>query len=295
MEECIMKRLLDIVFSVIALVMLSPLLILVAVILRCTGEGYVLYRQERVGKGGRPFGLYKFATMLKDSPRMAGGLLTTQNDPRILPFGRILRATKINEIPQLLNVLLGDMSLIGPRPQAKAHFDVFSAHVKQEILKVRPGLSGAGSIVFHDESAILAQCGQDEHVFYAEDIAPYKGQIEVWYVQHQSLWLDGLLILLTLWVVLFPKSRLHLRLLRDLPALESRVLADCLGVPVPPGRLVLRVSRPSVTERIAMEEAGRVQPYRQHGRDIGRRKAAFTPQKWSEISGVAPSKSGSGD
>jgi hypothetical protein len=187
------------------------------------------------------------------------------------------------------------MSLIGPRPQAKAHFDVFSAHVKQEILKVRPGLSGAGSIVFHDESAILAQCGQDEHVFYAEDIAPYKGQIEVWYVQHQSLWLDGLLILLTLWVVLFPKSRLHLRLLRDLPALESRVLADCLGVPVPPGRLVLRVSRPSVTERIAMEEAGRVQPYRQHGRDIGRRKAAFTPQKWSEISGVAPSKSGSGD
>jgi lipopolysaccharide/colanic/teichoic acid biosynthesis glycosyltransferase len=224
-----MKRLLDILLSSVALIVLSPLLIPVAIILRCTGEGYIFYRQERVGRGGRIFGLYKFATMLKDSPSMVGGLLTTKNDPRILPFGRFLRATKINEIPQLLNVLLGDMSLIGPRPQAKPHFEVFPEHVKREIIKVRPGLSGIGSIVFRDEDSILAQCGKDQHLCYAEDIAPYKGELEVWYVQHQSVALDLLLILLTIWVVLFPKSRYHAKLLRDLPQPDSTILSATLA------------------------------------------------------------------
>ena len=220
-----MKRLLDILLSSAALIVLSPLLIPVAIILRCTGEGYIFYRQERVGKGGRIFGLYKFATMFKDSPNMPGGLLTTKNDPRILPCGRILRATKINEIPQLLNVLLGDMSLIGPRPQAEPHFEVFPEHVKREIIKVRPGLSGIGSIVFRDEDSILAQCGKDQHLCYAEDIAPYKGELEIWYVQHQSAALDLRLILLTIWVVLFPKNRYHAKLLRDLPQPDSAILS----------------------------------------------------------------------
>jgi lipopolysaccharide/colanic/teichoic acid biosynthesis glycosyltransferase len=225
LEEERMKRLLDILLSSIALIVLSPLLIPVAIILRCTGEGYIFYRQERIGKDGRPFGLYKFATMLKDSPNMAGGLLTTTDDPRVLPFGRFLRAMKINEIPQLLNVLLGDMSLIGPRPQARPHFEVFPAHVKREIIKVRPGLSGIGSIVFRDEDSILAQCGKDRHLCYAEDIAPYKGELEIWYVQHQSVSLDLLLILLTMWVVLFPKSRHHVKWLGDLPQPDSPILS----------------------------------------------------------------------
>jgi len=223
-----MKRLLDILLSSIALLVLSPLLVPVAMILRCTGEGNIFYRQERVGRGGRTFGLYKFATMLKDSPNMPGGLLTMEHDPRILPFGRILRATKINEIPQLLNVLLGDMSLIGPRPQVRPHFDVFPQHVKREIVKIRPGLSGIGSIVFRDEDSILAQCGKDQHQCYAEDIAPYKGELEIWYVQHQSTALDLLLILLTIWVVMFPKSSYHVRLLKDLPQPDSAVLSACL-------------------------------------------------------------------
>ncbi len=224
-----MKRVLDILLSSIALLVLSPLLVLVAIILRCTGEGYIFYRQERVGRDGRIFGLYKFATMLKDSPDMPGGLLTMEHDPRILPFGRILRATKINEIPQLLNVLLGNMSLIGPRPQARPHFEVFPEHVKREIVKIRPGLSGIGSIVFRDEDSILAQCGKDQHQCYAEDIAPYKGELEVWYVQHQNLALDLLLILLTIWVVLFPRSRQYAKLLRDLPKPDSEVLASCVA------------------------------------------------------------------
>jgi lipopolysaccharide/colanic/teichoic acid biosynthesis glycosyltransferase len=224
-----MKRLLDVLLSSIALLILSPLLIPVVIILRCTGEGDVFYRQERVGRGGRIFGLYKFATMLKDSPNLPGGLFTTKNDPRVFPFGRFLRATKINELPQLLNVLLGDMSLIGPRPQARPHFDVFPKHVRREIIKVRPGLSGIGSIIFRDEDTILAQCGKDHHQYYAEDIAPYKGELEIWYVQHQCLALDLLLIFLTVWVVLFPKSRYYAKLLRDLPEPDSAVLAAAVA------------------------------------------------------------------
>lgn len=224
-----MKRALDIMFSLVALVILSPLLIPVVIVLRFTGEGYVFYRQERVGKGGRLFGLYKFATMLRDSPSLPGGLLTQKGDARILPFGRILRASKINEIPQLLNVLRGDMSLIGPRPQAKSHFDVFPEHVREEIIKVRPGLSGIGSIMFRDEDLILAQCHRDEHEFYAQDIAPYKGKLEIWYIRHHSVMLDLLLIGLTIGVVLFPRMRLPRKLRRELPIPDSAALLRCMA------------------------------------------------------------------
>jgi lipopolysaccharide/colanic/teichoic acid biosynthesis glycosyltransferase len=181
-----MKRTLDILFSATALLALSPLLLVVAILLRYTGEGCVFYRQERVGRGGRTFVLYKFVTMRKDCGHTPEDLLTAQNDPRILPLGRVLRSTKINELPQLFNVLVGDMSLIGPRPQVKPHFDIYPEQVRRELVKVRPGLSGIGSIVFHDESALGSRCGKDYNRCYAEDIAPYKGKLELWYVQHQS-------------------------------------------------------------------------------------------------------------
>jgi len=223
-----MKRALDILLSVLALIILSPLLIVVAFILRCTGERYVFYWQPRVGYQGRVFHLCKFVTMLKDSPNLPGGVLTAKNDPRILPFGRILRAAKINEIPQFWNVLRGDMSLIGPRPQAPAHFEIFPEHVKREIIKVRPGLSGIGSIVFRNEESILAVCHTDQMDFYANDIAPYKGELEVWYVQHRSVAIDLLLILLTVQVVLFPGTIWCLKLLKDLPKPNSSLLSACL-------------------------------------------------------------------
>jgi lipopolysaccharide/colanic/teichoic acid biosynthesis glycosyltransferase len=225
-----MKRLLDILLSSMALIILSPLLIPVAIILRCTGEGYIFYCQERVGQGGRVFRLYKFATMLKDSPNLPGGLFTKKNDPRVFPVGRLLRAAKINEIPQLLNVLLGDMSFIGPRPQVQAHFDMFPAHVRREIIKVRPGLSGIGSIVFRDEEVILAENGRGEEQFYAEDIAPYKGELEIWYVQHQSMRLDLLLMVLTVWALVFPRSTWYVKLLKDLPRPGSAELASALSL-----------------------------------------------------------------
>jgi lipopolysaccharide/colanic/teichoic acid biosynthesis glycosyltransferase len=249
LEEEIMKRLLDVLLSSIALIVLSPLLVPVAIILRCTGEGDIFYRQERVGRGGRIFGLYKFATMLKDSPNLPGGLFTTKNDPRVFPFGRFLRATKINELPQLLNVLLGDMSLIGPRPQAKPHFAVFPKHVQREIIKVRPGLSGIGSLVFRNEEAILAESGQSEEQFYTQDIAPYKGELEIWYVHHQSVRLDLLLIFLTIGAVLFPKAKWCDRLLSSTPKPTSATLCECLGMSEPTGGTVPRLEhRPAIVE-----------------------------------------------
>ncbi len=212
-----MTRALDILLSALALLCLLPLLAVVALVLRCSGEGEVLYEQQRVGLGGRLFGLQKFATMLKDSPNLGTGLLTLQNDPRVLPVGRFLRKTKLNELPQLWNVLRGDMSLIGPRPQAPAHFEVFPAHVKAELVKVRPGLSGIGSIVFRDEESLLGVPGRDPERYYAEVIAPYKGELELWFIAHRGTWLYLKLVALTVWAVLWPRGVPYRALLPGLP------------------------------------------------------------------------------
>jgi lipopolysaccharide/colanic/teichoic acid biosynthesis glycosyltransferase len=218
-----MTRLLDVVFSGLALFVLAPLLLPVALVLRFTGEGEVFYRQDRVGKDGRRFGLLKFATMLKDSPNIGPGLLTVKDDPRVLPVGRFLRKTKINELPQLINILRGEMSVIGPRPQAPRHFDVFPEHVKREIVKTRPGLSGIGSIVFRDEEELLARNAGREDAFYRDVIARYKGELELWYLHNQGVGLYLLLIALTVWVVLFPASTAYRRLLPGLPATPEQL------------------------------------------------------------------------
>jgi len=212
-----MKRLLDVLLSGLALLVLSPLLIPIVIALRCTGEGEIFYGQDRVGKDGKIFKLLKFATMLKDSPNLGTGLLTTKGDPRVLPLGRILRKTKINELPQLINIFFGDMSIIGPRPQTKNHVDLFPEEMRKVIVQVRPGLSGIGSIVFRDEETILTHSPKGYQRCFAEDITPYKGALELWYILHQSIGLDILLILLTIGAVLFPESRLHFKLLKTLP------------------------------------------------------------------------------
>lgn len=212
-----MKRLLDVLLSGLALLVLSPLLIPIVIALRCTGEGEIFYGQERVGKDGKIFKLLKFATMLKDSPNLGTGLLTTKGDPRVLPLGRILRKTKINELPQLINIFLGDMSIIGPRPQTKNHVDLFPEEMRRVIVQVPPGLSGIGSIVFRDEEHILTHSPKGYQQCFAEDITPYKGELELWYIRNQSLWLDFKLILLTIWAVIAPAGRLHFKLLKGLP------------------------------------------------------------------------------
>ena len=211
-----MQRLLDILLSGLALLVLSPLLLPIAIALRFTGEGEVFYVQQRVGRGNRTFGLYKFATMLKNSPSIGTGTVTLKHDPRVLPLGRFLRKTKINELPQLLNIFKGDMSIVGPRPQTHRCFDAFPAASQGEIVKVRPGLSGIGSIVFRDEEELMHASAQPER-FYDDVIMPYKGSLEEWYVAHQGLVTYALCIFATAWVVAFPHSRMVWRLFPGLP------------------------------------------------------------------------------
>lgn len=211
-----MQRLLDIVISSIALLALSPLLIPVVLILRSTGEREIFFRQKRVGRGGRLFGLIKFATMLKNSPNIGTGTITLKDDPRVLPFGRLLRKTKINELPQLLNILKGDMSIIGPRPQTQRCFDAFPRKSQDEIIKVRPGLSGIGSIVFRDEEDMMYASNEPDR-FYDKVIMPYKGQLEEWFVANKSASVYAKCILLTIWVVMKPDSPITWSAFPDLP------------------------------------------------------------------------------
>lgn len=211
-----MQRFFDITLSALALLVLSPLLLPVALALRLTGEGEVFFIQQRVGRGGRMFGLYKFATMLKNSPNIGTGTVTVKGDPRVLPLGRWLRRTKINELPQLLNIFIGDMSIIGPRPQTRRCFDAFPLSSQDQIIKVRPGLSGIGSIVFRDEEDLMHASAEPER-FYDEVIMPYKGRLEEWYVAHQGLHTYLASIIATAWVVVFPKSEVVWKLFAGLP------------------------------------------------------------------------------
>jgi len=211
-----MTRILDVLFSLLALVVLSPLLLPIAIVLRLTGEGEVFYCQQRVGKGGEMFGLLKFATMLKDSPNLGTGTVTLKGDPRVLPVGRFLRKTKLNELPQLLNILKGDMSVIGPRPQTLRCFQAFPEDAQQAIQRVRPGLSGVGSVIFRGEEDLMDNAENADRL-YDEVIMPYKGKLEEWYVSRQGGGIYFVLIFLTGWVVLFSKSRLPWKLLPDLP------------------------------------------------------------------------------
>lgn len=220
------KRGFDILLSGLAIVALSPLLIPVMIILKCTGEHDIFYGQDRIGYKNKHFKILKFATMLRNSPNMAGGLHTTHGDPRVLPFGRVLRKTKINELPQLFNIFLGDMAIVGPRPLVDKTFAPYSDEVKANIYNVKPGLTGIGSVVFRDEETLLSDCvkkGMNIDEAYAKIVSPYKGALEMWYQEHMGFWTDLTLIFLTAWVIVFPKSDLVGKLFHDLPQREDKV------------------------------------------------------------------------
>ena len=210
-----MFRFVDLFLAVLALIFLLPVFLPIMILLRLTGEGEIFFRQQRVGRGGKPFDLIKFATMLKDSPSMGVGTITLKNDPRILPIGKFLRSTKINELPQLLNIISGDMSFIGPRPQTKRCFDAFPLQSQKCITLVPPGLSGIGSIVFREEDLMLEETDADD--FYDNIIMPYKGRLEEWYVSNRSINLYFLLIIFTFWVLLFRRSKILWHMFPSLP------------------------------------------------------------------------------
>lgn len=220
----LIKRLFDIIFSLIAIIILLPLLLPITVLLLLTGERKVFYLQERVGFKNSLFSIYKFATMLFNSPNMPGGLITLKKDPRLTPLGGFLRTTKINELPQLVNILFGHMSFVGPRPVMQKSFDGYPEDVKTVIYNVKPGLTGIGSIVFRDEETLITKVkeeGGDIWYYYTNVIYPYKGKLEQWYQENQSFKVDFFILFLTAWAILSPNNQLVFKIFRGLPARED--------------------------------------------------------------------------
>ena len=214
-----MPRIIDVLLSILALLVLLPLFIPIIAILLLTGEHKVFYSQTRVGYKNQDFKILKFATMLSNSANMGSGSLTLKNDPRVLPVGSFLRKSKINELPQILNIIIGDLSIVGPRPQMQVDFDKYSDEVQRKIYNVRPGLTGIGSIVFRDEESLISAASEKEnpHDFYKRVIAPYKGELEMWYQAKRSLILDFQLIFITAWAIVVPETRLYEKWFHDLP------------------------------------------------------------------------------
>lgn len=197
------KRLFDIVLATVGLMLFAPVLVGAGLVVRLTSPGPILFRQERIGRGFRPFTIYKFRTMVVDAPRL-GAPLTCGDDPRITPVGRLLRKTKIDELPQLVNVLKGDMSFVGPRPEVRRYVEMFRADY-EEILAVRPGITDLASIAYRDEADVLGRAA-DPHAEYVERILPHKIRLAKEYPSRSSVCFDIGLILQTLAAIVRPTT-----------------------------------------------------------------------------------------
>ncbi len=190
------KRLFDIVCAGLGLLLLSPLLLAVAVWIKLDSRGPVMFRQERVGRFGAPFRIHKFRTMRVDAPRL-GPQITIGDDARITRSGRWLRATKVDELPQLWDVLRGAMSLVGPRPEVPRYVALYPAELRELVLSVRPGITDPASLSFRNESELLAKAADPERE-YVEVVMPMKLRLAADYVRNASLGGDIRLILATL-------------------------------------------------------------------------------------------------
>jgi len=197
------KRCLDVAFSAVGLLALSPLFALCAVLAKAQSPGGVFYWGPRVGRGGRPFRMAKFRTMMCDAPSKGPGV-TAEDDPRMTAVGRFLRRTKLDELPQLLNVLNGTMSLVGPRPelpQYVAHYD----EQQRRVLSVRPGITGPTQIAFRHEERMLAG-REDVESYYVESIMPRKLAMDLAYIADRGVWADLGYLFLTVWRIVVPKK-----------------------------------------------------------------------------------------
>jgi lipopolysaccharide/colanic/teichoic acid biosynthesis glycosyltransferase len=190
-----MKRVFDILLSSLGLLFLSPLFLLLAVAIRLESPGPVFFRQERAGKGGIPFRIFKFRTMVSDAAEM-GPSITAAGDPRITRVGRFLRRTKLDEFPQLINVLKGEMSLVGPRPEIPSYVALYDER-QRKVLSVRPGITDPASILYADEEGILAGTANPQRL-YVETILPKKLELNLQYIGNISLKNDISLIFKTL-------------------------------------------------------------------------------------------------
>ena len=201
------KRAFDIVLSGLGLLILSPIFLLIAILIKRDASGTVFYRGMRLGLGDKPFSILKFRSMREDAASYAGPPLTAEDDPRITPLGKWLRDTKINELPQLWNVLVGEMSLVGPRPEEPSLAQTWPLEVRAEVLSVRPGITSPASVLFRDEEKMLSVDRLMDT--YLSDILPSKLRLDQLYVRHHSLLLDLDVLLWTFLVVLAPNLRQH--------------------------------------------------------------------------------------
>ena len=193
-----MKRLLDVIASALGLLFTSPVLAVSAIAVKRDSPGRVIFRQQRVGLGGRPFDIWKFRTMRQDAP---GAAVTVGDDPRITRSGRFLRSTKFDELPQLVNVLRGEMSLVGPRPEVPHYVDLWPASAKKQILSVRPGITDPASIEFRRESEELA-LADDPEAYYVDVVLPRKVALYCEYVEKRSFVGDLVILARTAFSVL---------------------------------------------------------------------------------------------
>lgn len=190
-----LKRLFDIILSSISLIVISPFFMFSAIVIKLDSKGPVFYRGKRTGRYGKPFRIFKFRTMVVNAEKL-GGPSTTNNDPRITKIGQLLRKYKLDELPQFINVLKGEMSFVGPRPEVQHYVEMFTEEEK-DILNVRPGITDWASLWNPDEGAILAG-SLDPEKAYMEKIRPQKIKLQLKYVREQSFWSDLKIIFLTL-------------------------------------------------------------------------------------------------
>jgi len=215
-----LKRIFDIFSSSIILILFFPIGIIISIILKISGEGEVFYIQNRIGKNGKSFGMYKFATMIKDSPNIGAGDITLKNDPRVLPFGKFLRKLKLNEFPQFINVFIGEMSMVGPRPLVSNQYNKIPNGIKIRINHLTPGITGIGSVVFRDEERYLKNNKQESNDFYIKEITPFKAKLECWYADNTSIIIDVKLIIITIFLIFFPNKNIYNLFFKDIPRHE---------------------------------------------------------------------------
>jgi lipopolysaccharide/colanic/teichoic acid biosynthesis glycosyltransferase len=199
-----LKRLFDIIVALIGLILLSPLLLVFAIMVKLDSPGPVFYRAPRVGKDGKVFRMYKFRSMVVDAPKV-GPAITVDNDPRITRVGARLRDSRLDELPQLINVLTGEMSMVGPRPEAPYYVEMFSPE-QREVLKVKPGMTGPAQVVFrHEEEELTNVENLDDE--YMNVVLPPKLALDMQYIEQQSLALDMKLLCQTGWALLADRVR----------------------------------------------------------------------------------------
>ena len=223
------KRLIDLLASCFGMLLIAPFFVCLMLLLRFTGEKEVFYRQKRIGYKNKEFFILKFATMLKDSPQMGNKTVTLRNDPRITKVGKFLRITKVNEFPQILNDIKGDMGLVGPRPLLDTSFAKYDESVQKCLYHVRPGITGIGSLVFRDEEAFVTEVkrlGAEPLDYYRDWIYPYKGELETWYAVNRSIRVDLFALILTFVKLAAPNSDLVYKCFPDLPKKPNQLTIE---------------------------------------------------------------------